>query len=308
VILSDGMGGMAGGEEAASLTVAAFASYLSLVDVNGGLMKMSGEAAEYANRCVFARLNGKGGATLSAIIFGSRGGVAVNVGDSRICFIDDKHSITQITKDDTIQGQVGKDYEEDDIWLHYSRMDNRLAQHIGMGQGLLPHTFDLTKYNSPSNNKSIFLVTSDGAHYIGKKMIQKISEHSINANDIASRIVSVSEYLSGHDNMSVITVPNNIVTSGKVEKNFVEVILHTINDRNTNILTQLTQFDKSIQQHPPIEKAPQKESNEVKVPSNHKKNSTQKKRPVGKKRQKGSDVAEGSKYKVDIIKMDDDTK
>lgn len=241
-VLADGMGGMIHGKEAASLSVSTFILYIALSKADGGLKKISTEAAEYANRLVFDKYNGKGGATLSAIVFGSKGCVAVNVGDSRIYYLNRDRNINQITKDDTIKEQIGKSIEKDNVWRYPSRMDNRLAQHVGMGDGMMPHSFDLSIMNNKSKNDGLFMITSDGTHYIGKVMIQQIFDNCKDFEKFGERVVDVAEFLSGHDNMSIIAIPANIIPNNGNNAGFTEINVHTPVSTSTFVLDKKQYF------------------------------------------------------------------
>jgi serine/threonine protein phosphatase PrpC len=242
-VLSDGMGGMAQGELAASTTLSAFVAYVAFAIANGGgLKKLSDEAALFANQVVYEQLNGKGGATLSAVVFGSKGAVCVNVGDSRVYFFNKQKGLMQLTNDDTLAGQVHTVKEERDAWFEPSLMDNRLAQHIGMGDGLIPHTMDLSNYGEYSPDEAGFFITSDGTHYIGKDMIEKIIENCPNLHDVPNRLISVSDYLSGHDNSSIIMLPPRVNISKTKKNGNVEVKINTINEKAIIIMQHLVEL------------------------------------------------------------------
>lgn len=213
-IIADGMGGMASGETAASSTIASFISYIAFNEHRSGLKDMCRKAVFYSNEKVNMLLSGKGGSTLSAIVYGENGCVGVNVGDSRIYYFDSEN-LHQLSTDDTISGQLAN--RKSETWEDPSRGDNRLAQFIGTSDELIPHTIDLTKY-SKIVTSGFFLLTSDGSHYIGKKMIERIIKSAKDNHQIAKRIVRVSEWLSGHDNSTIVVCPNKI-TLNKIKTN-----------------------------------------------------------------------------------------
>jgi serine/threonine protein phosphatase PrpC len=312
-ILADGMGGMSNGDKAASTAIGSFISYMALGKADIGLKKLSEDAVLFANKKVYDEFQGKGGATLSAITFGSKGCVAVNVGDSRIYSFEKESHIKQITKDDTIAGQILRENEEENAWFSPSVMDNRLAQHVGVGEGILPHSFDLTTLNSNSCQNSGLLITSDGAHYIGKVMMQKIIDNVTCLDDIASRIVSVSEYLSGHDNLSTISISPKIVFSSKSNRSSVEVVLHALTGEFTFIIplsgeqkfkdeiVQQKLFDSS--KHKPDVDATVESKRKATKPKGKKQLQNKKNNFVKKTRPKkeGDDVVSKIETKVDII-------
>ena len=212
-VLSDGMGGMDNGAKAASLAISSFLSYIA-TGRDLGLKALVSRAINYSNERVYEFLHAKGGTTLSAILYGSKGCVGVNVGDSRIYHFDNNKDIKQLTTDDTIEGQIKQGSEKADSWLKPFEGDSRLAQFIGMGEGLEPRILDLSEYFQ-KGNESGFLITSDGAHYLGNPMIQKIIKKSDSIKEIPYRIVMTSEWLGGHDNSSAMLVPSEITFISK---------------------------------------------------------------------------------------------
>lgn len=208
-ILADGMGGMSDGNLAAAATIASFISYFALESHEKGILEASKKAAIFSNNMVSSLLKGKGGATLSAIIYGEKGCVGVNVGDSRIYYFDSK-KLFQLSKDDTIHGQLSNSFEED--WDRPQNADNRLAQFIGTLDEFSPNIINLSQYSQKIGD-SVYIITSDGAHYIGKKMLEKIIRNSPSNEKIAERIVNISKWLSGHDNSTIMVCPNKITVN-----------------------------------------------------------------------------------------------
>ena len=236
-VLSDGMGGMSRGELAASTTISAFAAYIALANANGGgLNKLLKEASLFANQIVYEQFNGKSGATLSAVVYSPKGAVCVNIGDSRVYFFDEQNKTLQLTSDDTLAGQVNIVKDEKNIWFEPNLMDNRLAQHVGMGEGLLPHIIDLSKYWGSLPSQTGFFITSDGTHYIGKEMIEKIIENCADLYQVPKRLLSVSEYLSGHDNSSIIMLPSKINVKKTTGEGNIRIKTNTISDKTIFII------------------------------------------------------------------------
>lgn len=186
--VSDGMGGMQDGGECASLTIAAlFASLLQPSD--RGIQDRLKEATAFANQSVFQKWKGKGGATLSAIIVDQRGDTHTsNVGDSRIYVVNsDKTGTRRVTVDDSLEEAFGGQGRE-------------LVQFMGIGSSLLPRVDTL-----PAGIDSIYL-TSDGAHYFDKQILEQLmlrADHPVRASE---RIVALARWLGGPDNASVAAV------------------------------------------------------------------------------------------------------
>ncbi|SDU42017.1 PP2C family protein-serine/threonine phosphatase [Desulfobacula phenolica] len=238
-ILADGMGGMVSGEEAASSAIASFIAYLSLNVHNSGLKDICRRAIEHANVTVNKLLNDKGGSTLSAIVYSENGCVGVNVGDSRIYYFDQNNGLTQVSKDDTILGQLDNNSSEN--WEDPTKGDNRLAQFIGTSDELIPHIIDLTEYSKKITD-SFFILTTDGTHYIGNNMMERIIKVSDKYNTVANKIINIAEWLSGHDNSTLVICPNKITVNRlKTDQNSEELEQITIYDfdRETNYLVPI---------------------------------------------------------------------
>ena len=189
--LSDGMGGMAEGSACASLSIASFFAACiqnKIFPIEERLIF----AAQAANRAVHAIHHGRGGATLSAVLYDSNSGmVGVNVGDSRIYAYQD-NKLEQVTVDDTMSGLL---FKVKDGTQH----GNELLQYIGMGDGLEPHVV------FPSPDNAIFL-TSDGLHFIEKQVMQMVMQTAKDSAIVVRRLLDIAKWCGGHDNASVIGI------------------------------------------------------------------------------------------------------
>lgn len=147
-------------------------------------------AAQEANRDVHSLYKGRGGATISAVLFDSiLGMVGVNVGDSRI-YAYRENNLEQITVDDTMAGLLKND-------LHQK---NDLLQFIGMGDGLEPHVVRI-----PVSYESIIL-TSDGVHFIDKQVMQMVIQAANDSALAVKRLIEIAKWCGGRDNASVVAV------------------------------------------------------------------------------------------------------
>ena len=187
--LCDGMGGMSEGSICASQAIASF--FMACIRNRHVLPTQRVIiAAQDANRHVHSLFNGRGGATLSAVLFDSIAGVAgVNVGDSRI-YSYQGNKLEQVTVDDTMAGLLKDNFNQ----------SNELLQYIGMGTGLEPHVIQL-----PASFKSI-IMTSDGAHFIDKQVMQMVVQASNNSELTVRRLIEIAKWCGGNDNASIISV------------------------------------------------------------------------------------------------------
>jgi serine/threonine protein phosphatase PrpC len=192
IVLCDGMGGMADGESCASQTIAAFLSSC----IENAAMPTTPRlnlAAREANQIVLSQHHQKGGSTLSALLIDNMGQTTgVNVGDSRIYAFMNR-TLTQLSVDDTIAGQLG-------LERALTEQSKELVQFIGVGTELEPHVFSVDTKNN------MVCLTTDGLHIIGKPMMQMLLQATNEAGVAAKRMIDVSKWCGGFDNMSVAIV------------------------------------------------------------------------------------------------------
>jgi len=192
--LADGIGGMKQGAECAALTLATFIDAViceaqHAVDAEGWLRKASHEA----NRAVHARQGGYGGSTLAAILF-AKGYPALwlSVGDSRVYHVTEA-KMTQLSKDDTLEGQLGKQVE--------GGRRSELLQFVGIGDGLEPHIEPVPLYLSGT-----LMLTSDGVHFINADYLGKVAHYAQDLGVCARRFMELARMLGGPDNASVVAL------------------------------------------------------------------------------------------------------
>ncbi|MEI5639725.1 MULTISPECIES: PP2C family protein-serine/threonine phosphatase [unclassified Pseudoalteromonas] len=193
-VLCDGMGGMSEGADCASLAVASFISSC-IRNRNLQVKERLLQGVELANKDVFQKYNGEGGATLSAFILDSDGHFeAVNVGDSRL-YTSCDGALKQISVDDTIAGQLNHQSSP-------SQLSNKLLQYIGIGDDIEPHLLNL----SMPNEVEKVLLTSDGVHYLESNTLSSIITQNITPLELSKRLIYVAKWCGGHDNSTVIAL------------------------------------------------------------------------------------------------------
>lgn len=203
IALADGMGGMVGGADAASIAISSFFSSLvkySDLGISSSLIR----AAEDANDDVCAIYNAKGGATLSAIMVHKGDVVGVNVGDSRIYSIDETH-LSQLSEDDTIAALAQK-YRRHDEGFDEG-FGHELVQFIGQDYKLEPH---LISFERGKDNK--IMLTSDGAHLIGESNLFKIAKNSPELPYSVKRIIDLANWFGGVDNASMAIIEIDLLS------------------------------------------------------------------------------------------------
>ena len=197
----DGIGGMIDGGGAASLALASWAVYLGAGDSSRGLKSLMQSAANYANKSVFQKYLGRGGSTIAAAIFGSQGGVSLNAGDSKV-FSVDGGVLTQLSTDDTLSARIAMNSSMLDPWMHPERIDNRLAQFVGMGDGFEPHLVTL-KTSAKQQQPSSVLLLSDGAFFVGNAILERVLQRGEISTTSAEHVLRMAEWLGSDDNASI---------------------------------------------------------------------------------------------------------
>ena len=190
-IVCDGMGGLEKGGAAASQAIATFIAVVATSDYP--LRVALFNAIDAANHAVYESLGGKGGTTLTAVVSDPHEAWCAHVGDSRL-YSSGPEGLDLLTQDDTIQGAIhaheGLGNEDD--------LDNRLLQFVGVGESLSPQVFRV-----PLKAGHVWVVTSDGAHGIGRKALESLLEGGRNAQDIVRRMVFVADAFNVKDNASI---------------------------------------------------------------------------------------------------------
>lgn len=220
IVLADGMGGMMGGADAASIALSSF-SWGIINEYSGNnesLDKSLLSAVNYANSRVYDKYKGDGGATLSSIIITNNGMMrGLNVGDSRIYSIGNTY-IKQLTEDDTV-AVLAQKYKLNDSSVA-DGFGRELVQYIGQEVPLEAHLIKI----SDENLKKVIL-TSDGAHIIGDDNIFKLSKGGTNSAVLSKRIIELANWFGGLDNASVATIDiqENYKSSIDIEMNVIQL-------------------------------------------------------------------------------------
>lgn len=225
-IVCDGMGGMAKGGEAASLAMGAFVSAFATIDPDCLLSDRLDKACRFANFSVFNAFRGEAGTTLTAIALGISTRWAVHVGDSRLYGLDQNRQSDLLTRDDTVSGAVNAHLgqsDEDDL-------DNRLLQFVGIGDSVEPHLIELTA----DNEHDLWLITTDGAHSVGRKVLNGVCEGSRSPLDLVRKLVFVAEAINTQDNSSAVCIRSGHVKSSADEHEGLTIQI-TAPDRNLDI-------------------------------------------------------------------------
>ena len=191
--LADGIGGMKHGAECAALALGTF-----LEAVVGEAQHLSEprewlwQASMRANKAIHEKYRGDGGSTLVALLL-SKGHrpLWLSIGDSRV-YLADSAKIRQLSRDDTLEGQLGK--------VTGARRSD-LLQFVGIGDPLEPHIEQL-----PLDATGTLMLTSDGIHFIEEDYLAKVVHFAQDVGMCAKRLTELAKMLGGPDNASVAAV------------------------------------------------------------------------------------------------------
>ncbi len=199
VALADGMGGMEGGANAASLTLSTFFTEI-IKNSDLPIRQCLEKAVLRANESVLKIYRGNGGSTLSAIVVDDYNNItAINVGDSRIYGIATEN-IEQISEDDTLAA-LAKKYNGLKSGDINSRLGGELVQFIGLDGALEIHFHHINYVQD-----GVLFLTSDGAHTVGDSNLHKLYSHSSNTGIYTRRVIDLASWFGGFDNATIATV------------------------------------------------------------------------------------------------------
>jgi len=197
-VLSDGMGGLPHGDEAAVFGVSVFVSRI-LRTPRRPMTDRLRSAALAANDVIYTSYRGRAGATLSAALVDQEGRfLGVNIGDSRIYGLTPSHELVQLSQDDTLAGVLG---QGDGV-----RSDqNQLVQYLGMGEGLEPH---IIRASRPLDS---ILLTTDGVHNASQEMFGRIVRGAAGAPaELVRKLLTLSDLAGGRDNSTVVSLSTKL--------------------------------------------------------------------------------------------------
>lgn len=220
-IVCDGLGGMEAGQNAASIATATFLVSLLLAG-NGSISSHLREACLRANDAVHGRLRGDGGTTMTAVAITSDGATCIHVGDSRLYVLSEDGDLTLATQDDTLSGAIHAQAGQ----LDEDALDNRLLQFVGIGSDINPHLVELN-ITSPA----MFMITSDGAHGMGRRVLDGIVSRVRSPGELARKIVTVADALNVSDNATVACLINSRWEQGREGRSVRRLVVHTTSDQ-----------------------------------------------------------------------------
>ncbi|WP_167350099.1 PP2C family protein-serine/threonine phosphatase [Methylobacterium platani] len=196
-VVCDGVGGLARGDEAATLALSTFASAVirtTSIPATDRLVR----GATAANDAVANKFSQGSGTTLSSVLITKDlFAHCVNVGDSRVYGITENRKIVQLTVDDTLKAHQRNINQENNA------LSNHLLQYIGMGDELIANIYSF--YNDDYES---ILLTTDGIHSAPDVVLDAVVKRASTNRDMVDRFFSVSESLGGRDNATLVLIEN----------------------------------------------------------------------------------------------------
>ena len=216
-IVCDGMGGLVRGEEAAVIAVSVFASRV-IQWPSQPIPDRLRWAALAANQAVYTSLDGRGGATLSAVMVGLQGvPVGVNAGDSRIYGLTRSREVKQLSRDDNVAELLGQPG---------GFGANQLLQFVGMGDGIKPRIIDADR-----NEFDSILITSDGVHCASPATFAQVVRAPTDNHELVRRLLALNDALGGHDNGTALVLPTRFAAPNGDSERGLNLIFWSPSDR-----------------------------------------------------------------------------
>ncbi|BBD38231.1 hypothetical protein Amn_31110 [Aminobacter sp. Y103A] len=286
-LVCDGMGGMAAGGEAAACAASNFVGQFA-TSSRRSIEDILHDAVSAANREVFRRFRGSGGTTLTAIVSTSmKEAWAVHVGDSRLYECGAEEGLSLLTRDDTIGGQLRPPGSADEDTL-----DNRLLQFVGIGAPIEPHIFRLPKGMEPT-----YLLTSDGAHSLGRRTLDGIARRSRSPAELVRKVVFVAEAVGVEDNSTAVAITGSDVVWTPTFGDGAELTLWGVSDRLEIWIERPLRSPQRVQPEALKDNKPTAAADKPKKPSRGGKKASKKADPNASKR---SDDEVGAKPQLNI--------
>ncbi len=207
-VICDGLGGMREGGRCASLALSTFICDLIRTRTSASRVARLRRALEVANAAVYRAYKEAGGTTIAAILIDGRGASLIAVGDSRIYVYGSNNELVQLTTDDTIAARVAQFQGVAAAAIDQGPFSNQLAQFVGQRAPITPQIVDLEdprylKSPAPAKTGTI-LLTTDGIHFIPPSVLSGVVRAADTARDVVSRLMSISEWMGGHDNATIV--------------------------------------------------------------------------------------------------------
>jgi len=212
-LLCDGMGGMEAGAECAILAISVILSEFSALMEHEYPGSAFVNAIHAANDELFRRYAGRGGTTLSAVVFSPDRRLGVSAGDSRIYSVS-KRMVRQLSADDTVAAEMPYLDALSAASLGLGAgFGDQLTQFLGIGPELCLQEIE---FDYLAQGDRLFLLT-DGAWRSSDRAFLKLMGDAPDSFQAAQEIVNVSDSCGGIDNTTVLALSRlgDLASNGK---------------------------------------------------------------------------------------------
>lgn len=204
-IVCDGVGGSEMGDKAATFAIASFLEVLAALKEKTPIDELLIDLVKRTDEAVRVELQGRGTTTLTVLLASADGQTAAaNIGDSRIFSWRPGNELAQISIDDTIENELKRLPIQDSSALDFHRLRGGLSQAIGEG-GRTTNELRVNILDASRLMGGTILAT-DGAWKSDDLGFTLIAVHATTAADAMRRILSLSAWTGGVDNVSVIAI------------------------------------------------------------------------------------------------------
>lgn len=207
--VSDGMGGVLCGKQAAEMSCTFLKMFFRVVNLFG----MEIVEAENTIRDIVMNVSSmiqktgnegfhieRYGATLTGLCLHNEHAIIFNVGDSRVYLLRSGNSLQQMTRDDNLYELVKEDKDGIMTELDVNRLQNQLTQFMGMNEGIVPAIQSIKMKIGDR-----YLICSDGlTKMITDAEIQQILETERPLEVQVNQLIEKANEAGGKDNISAI--------------------------------------------------------------------------------------------------------
>ncbi len=209
LIVADGMGGQAHGQEASRLAVRSLAKYVSgslgsQQMKPGAVLALLTAGVQYANQLVYQHNREQRdnmGTTMTAALVMDNTAYVAHVGDSRLYLYREPRGLAQITQDHTVVASLvaAGVIKSKDIYTHPMR--NRIYRSLGDKA-----TAEVDGYTVPLAAGDLLLLCSDGLWEMvrDQQIAAILTTHRPHPSKTAHALVQAALAGGGEDNVSVI--------------------------------------------------------------------------------------------------------
>lgn len=224
----DGIGGMLDGGKCAELSIASLVSNLVTLPRSKSRVSLI-QALFVTNHDVWEAYRGRGGTTFAGLFIENGRARAINIGDSRIYRFAPNRGLLQQSTDDRIGNQIAKMKGLEGVEINPEFAD-RLGQYVGMQEPISPNVFQIDS-SAMKDTETIFLLSTDGAHYCGNTLIEETLRKNNTPLKIANELIKFSANNSNADNATIIcaNAPSIAFSESHVSSFFEHLQIWSIN-------------------------------------------------------------------------------